>query len=94
VAEDSKITRPLADVSDQLICRCYYTHDAMLSCYVMVSVSSYNYYNYYYKHFMALWILSGTTWVSQYQKVQEAQLNARGGRPYCPQSHKYNHAVI
>jgi len=23
-----------------------------------------------------------------------AQLNARGGRPYCPQSHKYNHAVI
>ena len=24
---------------------------------------------------------------------QEAQLNARGGRPYCPQSHKYNHAV-
>jgi len=25
---------------------------------------------------------------------QEAQLNARCGRPYCPQSHKYNHAVI
>jgi len=24
---------------------------------------------------------------------QEAQLNARGGRPYCPQSYKYNHAV-
>jgi len=26
-------------------------------------------------------------------KGQEAQLNARGGRPYCPQSHKYNHVV-
>jgi len=26
-------------------------------------------------------------------RQQEAQLNARGGRPYCPQSHKYNHAV-
>ena len=25
---------------------------------------------------------------------QVAQLNARFGRPYCPQSHKYNHAVI
>jgi len=24
---------------------------------------------------------------------QEAQLNARGGRSYCPQSHKYNNAV-
>ena len=26
------------------------------------------YYYYYYNHFMALWILSGTTWVSWYQK--------------------------
>jgi len=25
-------------------------------------------YYYYYNHFTALWILSGTTWVSQYQK--------------------------
>jgi len=24
---------------------------------------------YYYNHFMALWALSETTWVSQYQKV-------------------------
>jgi len=28
----------------------------------------YNYYYYYNNHFMALRILSGTTWVSQYQK--------------------------
>jgi len=27
-----------------------------------------NYYYYHYNHFMALWILSGTIWVSQYQK--------------------------
>ena len=27
------------------------------------------------------------------REEQEAQLNARGGRPYCPQSHKYNQAV-
>ena len=26
-------------------------------------------------------------------RKQEAKLNARGGRPYCPQSYKYNHAV-
>ena len=26
-------------------------------------------------------------------KTQVAQLNARGDRPYCPQSYKYNHAV-
>jgi len=24
--------------------------------------------HYYYNHFMALWVLSGTTWVSQHQK--------------------------
>jgi len=28
----------------------------------------YYYYYYYYNQFTALWILSGTTWVSQYQK--------------------------
>jgi len=27
------------------------------------------------------------------EEQQEAQLNARGGQPYCPQSYKYNHAV-
>jgi len=27
-----------------------------------------NYYNNYYNSFSALWILSGTTWVSRYQK--------------------------
>ena len=31
--------------------------------------------------------------VSSVTNQQEAQLNARGGRPYCPQSYKYNHAV-
>jgi len=29
---------------------------------------SVDYYYYHYYHFMALWILSGTTWVSWYQK--------------------------
>jgi len=29
----------------------------------------YYYYYYYYNHFMAHWTLSGTTWMSQYQKV-------------------------
>jgi len=31
---------------------------------------------------------------TQKPEGQVAQLNARFGRPYCPQSHKYNHAVI
>ena len=35
----------------------------------------------------------GTTHAMHHKYKQEAQLNARGGRPYCPQSHKYNHAV-
>ena len=34
------------------------------------------------------------SWVrNDRREKQEAQLNARGVRPYCPQSYKYNHAV-
>ena len=34
----------------------------------MVLLTYKNYYNNYFSHFTALWTMSGTTWVSQYQK--------------------------
>jgi len=35
----------------------------------------YYYYFYYCNHFTALWILSGTTWVSQNQKGKTKKVN-------------------
>ena len=39
------------------------------------------YYNYYYKHFTALWTLSDTTQVSQYQKKHSPTHTSRGHQP-------------
>ena len=41
------------------MCECYNTYKYQ---------SVYYYYHYYHHHFMALWILSRTTWVGRYQK--------------------------
>ena len=43
-----------------------------------VNMNSANYYHYYYNHFRALWTLSGTTQVSQYQKKHSSTHIYRG----------------
>jgi len=46
-------------------------HQAMGNSHIAVILSTNHYqhhHHHYYNCFMALWILSGTTWVSQYQK--------------------------
>jgi len=52
------------------------SRDISIACCLHVSCYCYcyYYYYYYYNRFTAPWTLSGTTWVSQYQKGETRQV--------------------